>query len=92
MLLQVNQHEKYAWLCGAIPMFDNVAFEEDVEQGSRIPNYLDREVNLANLKSTKENVVTGNRLNLMFVSTALEHIRQNEQNHQKSKSDVARLV
>lgn len=82
MLLETNHCEKFLWLCGSIPLFDNVSYSENVAEGNNLPNDLDRELNLQHIGATSEasgeNVITGNRQNLMFVKTALDHIHANE--------------
>lgn len=74
-------------------MFDNVNSTEANEHGEHLPNYLDREHNRRHLQRMNEtNVVTGNRSNLLFVQSALEHIRQNEERQQRLLSDSERAV
>jgi len=64
-LIQANQLEKYSWLCGTLPHFDNVFFDEDIDQGEHLPNDLDREQNLAYItetcKTANHNFSMGNR-------------------------------
>jgi hypothetical protein len=46
ILLEKNHHEKYLWLVGTIPQFDNVCYFEDIDYKDLLPNDLDREHNL----------------------------------------------
>ena len=45
-LMEINQLEKYMWLVGAIPQFDNICYFEDIDYKALLPNDCERESNL----------------------------------------------
>jgi regulator of sigma D len=86
------------WLVGGIPQFDNVCYYENVNTGDLLPNNLEREQNLQSIRTMASeedsNIVTGNRHNLLFVQSALEHIKQTyaQANQGGRQSEIARAI
>ena len=82
-LQQKNGHEKFLWLIGSQPHFDNIEFEQTNEVDDLIVSSSDRELNLDSLNRLEENTegtnyVGGNRTNLLFIDSCFEHIKQTD--------------
>ena len=78
-LEQGNHFDKYLWLLGSQPMFDNIQYSETCEYLDLIPTDIIREQSLPKIQKSQEeyeidNFVYGNRTNLMFVDSCFAHI------------------
>ena len=77
--MESAQVEKCLWLLGSVPQFDNVCNQEPADYSSFLINdNLERQSNVnlvhqgAHISGT--NIVTGNRTNLLFIETCLQHL------------------
>jgi len=73
-LIETNQCELYEWVSGGVPVFDNASFSESDDFGDFLPSGVEHQsYNLAKNKaeSFDNNVVSGNRANLLFVETCI---------------------
>lgn len=83
-LIEANLIDKFLWLIGSLPHFDNIEFTQRTDcngDSDLVPNDTDRENNLDKLRTSAEcgiNYAGGNRCNLLFIETCLENIHQNE--------------
>lgn len=78
-LLEKNFSEQFLWLIGSLPHFDNIEFAQTLDCDQLVHSDCDREQNFDKLSSAQDSgqfYASGNRSNLLFVETCLDHIQQ----------------
>ena len=91
VLEHLSEHyEKFLWLIGSLPHFDNICFKDESVISNLIGCDLEQSANCDKIMKLaaecNQNYVTGNRTNLLFVQTCIEHALNLE--HQKTCSEV----
>ena len=80
-LIETNQIELYEYVSGGVPAFDNTSFVESDDFGDFLPTGIENQsYNEAKKRADRfeNNVVSGNRANLLFVDSCIQMIRENQ--------------